>query len=113
MAQSYGDESSPAAALVQLARIKAGLSQQELARRAGVPATMISAYERDKRQPGLNTLLKLLHAAGFELTMKLEPYDSHDEVLEALESKRSPSERRKRNRQIEAWRSATPVAGFD
>ena len=109
MAQSYDEVLSPAAALVQLARIKAGLSQQELARRASVPPTMISAYERGKRQPSLNTLLKLLHAAGFELTMKLEPYDSHDELLEALESKRSPSERRRRDRQIEAWRSATPV----
>jgi transcriptional regulator with XRE-family HTH domain len=111
MAQSYDDGLSPAAALVQLARIKAGLSQQELARRASVPTTMISAYERDKRQPSLNTLLKLLHAAGFELTMKLEPFDAHDELLETLESKRSPSERRKRDRQIDAWRSATPVTG--
>jgi transcriptional regulator with XRE-family HTH domain len=110
MAQSYDKGPSPAAALVQLARIKAGLSQHELARLASVPTTMISAYERGKRQPSLNTLLKLLHAAGFELTMKLEPYDAHDEVLETLESRRSPSERKKRNRQIEAWRSATPVA---
>ena len=109
MAQSYDEVLSPAAALVQLARIKAGLSQQELARRASVPPTMISAYERGKRQPSLNTLLKLLHAAGFELTMKLEPYDSHDERLEALESERSPGERRRRDRQIEAWRNATPV----
>lgn len=110
MAQSYDDRPSPSAALLQLARIKAGLSQQELAQRASVPATMISAYERDKRQPSLNTLLKLLHAAGFELTMKLEPYDRHDELLEALEHKRSSSERKKRDRQVEAWRGATPVA---
>jgi transcriptional regulator with XRE-family HTH domain len=75
-----------------------------------VPATMISAYERGKRQPSMDTLLKLLHAAGFELTMKLEPYDAHDEVLEALEQKRSPRERRRRDRQIEAWRTATPLA---
>jgi transcriptional regulator with XRE-family HTH domain len=72
---------------------------------------MISAYERGKREPSLNTLLKLLHAAGFELTMKLEPYDPHDELLEAMEHERSPLERKKRDRQIDAWRSATPVAG--
>lgn len=109
MAQSYDVRPSPGAALIQLARIKSGLSQQELARRAAVPSTMISAYERDKRQPSVNTLLKLIHAAGFELTMKLEPYDAHDDLLAALESKRSPSERNRRDRQIEAWRSATPV----
>ena len=38
---------SPAASLLQLARLKAGLSQRALAERAGVPATMISVYERD------------------------------------------------------------------
>jgi transcriptional regulator with XRE-family HTH domain len=109
MAQSYDGVPSPAAALVQLARLKAGLSQRELAERASVPATMISAYERDKRQPSLATLLKLIHAAGFELRMNLEPYDRHDEILDTLESKRSPDERRRRDRQIEAWRRATPV----
>jgi transcriptional regulator with XRE-family HTH domain len=33
-----------------------GMSQRELAERAGVPVTMISAYERDQRQPTLTTL---------------------------------------------------------
>ena len=40
------------------------MSQRELAERAGVPVTMISAYERDQRQPTLATLLRLLRAAG-------------------------------------------------
>ena len=110
MTQSYVEDPSPAAALVQLARIKAGLSQRELAERASVPTTMISAYERDRRQPTLETLRKLLRAAGFELRMQLEPYDPHDDVLEALDRDRTPEERAKRDRQVEAWRQATPVA---
>jgi transcriptional regulator with XRE-family HTH domain len=85
------------------------MSQSELAQRASVPATMISAYERNKRQPSLETLLRLLHAAGFELTMKLEPHDPHDEVLAALEQQRSASERRRRDREVTAWRHARPV----
>jgi hypothetical protein len=32
---------------------------------------MISAYERDKRQPALPILLRLLNAAGFDLRMEL------------------------------------------
>jgi transcriptional regulator with XRE-family HTH domain len=109
--QSYVDTPpSPAAALLQLARLKAGLSQRELAERASVPTTMISAYERDKRQPTVATLLRLLHAAGFELSMRLEPFDRHDEVLEALEGERSGAERRRRDREVEAWRQARPVA---
>lgn len=108
MTQSY-DLPSPAAALLQLARLKAGMSQRELAERASVPTTMISAYERDKRQPSMETLLKLIHAAGLELTMELAPRDPHDEVLAALEDRRHVSERRRRDRQIDAWRHARPT----
>jgi transcriptional regulator with XRE-family HTH domain len=110
MAQSYHIP-SPAAALLQLARIKSGLSQGQLSERAGVPPTMISAYERDRRQPTVPTLVRLLKAAGFDLSMHLTPADPHDEVLAALDAKRSPRERRLRDRQIDAWRNAQPVRG--
>jgi transcriptional regulator with XRE-family HTH domain len=102
---------SPSAALLQLARLKAGLSQRELAERAGVPVTMISAYERDRRQPTLATLLRLLRAAGFDLRLHLAAYDPHDEILAGLEAGRSEADRRQRDRQIEAWRGAVPVDG--
>jgi uncharacterized protein len=108
--RSYGgDPLSPAAALLQLARLKAGMTQRELAERAEVPPTMISAYERGKRQPTLDTLLRLLRAAGFELRMHLEPLDNHDDVLADLEGARNSRERARRDRQIEAWRRAAPV----
>ncbi len=42
---------------------------------------MVSAYERDRRQPTLATLMRLLKAAGYELRVHLEPYDDHDDVL--------------------------------
>jgi transcriptional regulator with XRE-family HTH domain len=109
MTQSSSVLPPPDAALLQLARLKAGLSQRELAERASVPTTMISAYERGKRRPSLMTLLKLLHAANFELRMTLEPFDPHDDVLAGLEMRRVPLERRHRDRQIEAWRRAVPV----
>jgi transcriptional regulator with XRE-family HTH domain len=102
---------SPSSALLQLARLKAGMSQREMAERAGVPVTMISAYERDQRQPTLATLLRLLRAAGFDLRLHLAEYDPHDEILAGLEAGRSEAERRQRDRQIEAWRGAVPVDG--
>lgn len=104
------DQPSTASALLQLARIKSGLSQAQLAQRAGVPATMISAYERDRRQPTLPTLLRLLQAAGFDLHMELVPHDPHDEILAELESKRTRQERARRDRQQAAWRRAVPAA---
>lgn len=96
---------SPGAGLLLYARMKAGLSQSELAERAGVPRTMVSAYERDQRHATLPTLTRLLKAAGYELRMHLEPYDDHDDVLRDLEERLSPEER-------EGWESyqATRVA---
>jgi transcriptional regulator with XRE-family HTH domain len=108
MMQSYVSP-SPAAGLLKLARLKSGLSQGQLAVLAGVPATMISAYERDKRQPTVPTILRLLSAAGFELRMQLAPHDRHDEVLAEIEAKRSPKERDRRDRQVSAWRQAERV----
>ena len=100
---------SPSSALLQLARLKSGMSQRELAERAGVPVTMISAYERDRRQPTLTTLLRLIHAAGFDLRLHLAAYDPHDDILAGLEAGRSESERLRRDRQLQAWRQATPA----
>jgi uncharacterized protein len=102
---------SPSSALLQLARLKADMSQRELAGRAGVPVTMISAYERDQRQPTLATLLRLLRAAGFDLRLHLAVYDPHDEILAGLEADRSEADRSRRDRQLQAWRDAVPVDG--
>ena len=102
---------SPSSALLQLARLKADMSQRELAERAGVPVTMISAYERDQRQPTLATLLRLLRAAGFDLRLHLAAYDPHDDILASAEAARSEAERRDRDRQLQAWRDAVPVEG--
>ena len=115
MVRSYETElaPSPAAGLLQLARRKAGLSQSKLAARAEVPATMISAYERGQRDPTLGTLLRLVRAAGFELRLRLEPADPHDEVLDALERARSPRERTRREKMAEAWRLAEPVSPIE
>ena len=100
MARSHeGAPRSAAAGLLTLARLKAGLSQRELGDRAGVPATMISAYERDKRQPTVATLMKLVHAAGFEVRMRLAP-------LPDVDSARSPGASR---RARAVWSAATEL----
>lgn len=53
------------------ARARAGLSQSELARRAGVAQSVISEYEAGKRQPALPTLSKLIAATGHQLSLDL------------------------------------------
>jgi uncharacterized protein len=57
-----------AGALLRQARQRSGLSQVELAARAGVTQSVISTYESGYRQPSLPTLAALIEAAGYELT---------------------------------------------
>lgn len=56
--------------LLRQARETAGLSQAELARRAGVAQSVISAYENGRREPGVGTLAKLVEAAGHQLRVE-------------------------------------------
>ncbi|MGH3566862.1 MAG: helix-turn-helix transcriptional regulator [Pseudonocardia sp.] len=50
------------------ARQRAGISQDELAKRAGTSRPTLSAYEHGHRSPTLRTASRILAAAGFELT---------------------------------------------
>ena len=52
------------AAVLTRARKRAGLTQAELARRAGTSQPVISAYEHGRRDPSIETLRRLVRAAG-------------------------------------------------
>ena len=60
-----------AAAFLRDARHRAGLSQVELGRRAGVTQSVVSAYESGARQPSVPMLARLVGATGLELDMGL------------------------------------------
>jgi len=47
------------------------MSQTELAIRAGVVQSVISAYEAGRREPALSTLAALVDASGYELAISL------------------------------------------
>jgi hypothetical protein len=64
-------EPTTAGALLRQARKRVGLSQADLATRAGVTQSVISAYESGQRQPSLPALARLIDAAGFELILGL------------------------------------------
>lgn len=57
--------------MLRQARNRAGLSQVELAARADVTQSVISAYESGQRQPSIPALARLIEAAGFELSLGL------------------------------------------
>lgn len=58
----------PAGTLIRDARQAAGLTTTELARRAGTSRTAISAYEHGHKSPTVDTVERILHAAGRTLT---------------------------------------------
>jgi predicted nucleotidyltransferase/DNA-binding XRE family transcriptional regulator len=60
-----------AGAMVREARRGARLSQTDLARRAGVAQSVISAYESGRREPSFRMLVKLIEATGHRLAVEL------------------------------------------
>jgi transcriptional regulator with XRE-family HTH domain len=57
----------PASVLIEEIQRKSGLSQAELARRAGLPRSVVNVYLRGKREPSADVLARLAAAGGLEL----------------------------------------------
>ena len=57
------------AILLQRTRKAAGLTQAELAKRAGVARTVISLYETGEREPGAEAFLRLIRASGGQVSV--------------------------------------------
>lgn len=70
-----------AAELIVNAREAAGISQAELARRIGVPRSVINVYEHGRREPGAGVLLQILAATGNQL--RVEPRADQAELERA------------------------------
>lgn len=90
--------SSWAGNLIKVARRDAGLSQRELAKRAGTSQATLSAYESGMKSPSLDTLARIIRAGGQDLRIQVVPYDDHDDVLAAREALLSERARRARNK---------------
>lgn len=49
---------------------QSGLTQAELARRAGLPRSVLNAYLRGRREPGADVLLRVVAAGGSKLQVE-------------------------------------------
>ncbi len=61
--------------LIREARLRAGLSQYELAQRSGRDRSVIARWEQGVVAPSLETLIHLVRACGFDLPLELVPHD--------------------------------------
>lgn len=69
MAQPAIAAPSPTRSLMDEIHRASGLSQAELARRAGMPRSVVNVYLHGHREPGVDALAKLAAAGGLELTV--------------------------------------------
>ena len=58
---------SSSASLVEQICDRSGLSQAELARRAGLPRSVVNVYARGRREPGGDSLARLAAAGGLDI----------------------------------------------
>jgi transcriptional regulator with XRE-family HTH domain len=68
--------------LIREARLRAGLTQYQLAERTNRDRSVIARWEQGAVAPSLETLLELVRACGFNLPLELVPHD--DANLERL-----------------------------
>jgi transcriptional regulator with XRE-family HTH domain len=71
-------------ALLREARARAGVSQRELARRAGTAQSVVARIEQGQTSPTIETLARLFDATGFNLGMELVPRPAADPLIEAF-----------------------------
>lgn len=72
------------APLLLEARTRASLTQRDLAHRAGTTQSVVARVEGGQANPTIETLARLLMAAGFKLDMQLVPKPAADTLIEAF-----------------------------
>lgn len=70
------------AALIREARLRAGLTQTELAKRTGKDRSVIARWEQAAVAPSVDTLVELVRACGFDLPLELVSYERAPDRLE-------------------------------
>ena len=85
--------------VIREARLRAGLSQHDLAARSGRDRSVIARWEQGGVAPSLETLLEIVRACGFDLPLELVPYT--DEAQERLRKNARLSPERRVQRMLQ------------
>ncbi len=79
--------------IIREGRLLAGLSQQDLAERAGVPRQSIVRWERGAVEPGFDTVRRLLRSCGFDVSLVRYEPDATVDVRLSGKLELTPQER--------------------
>ncbi len=104
--------SDSAPSMIRAARVQAGLSQSQLARRLGISQAAVAKLERPRANPTIGTLQSTMRALGRKLVLSTEPAPtSVDDTLIAAQLRLSPQERLERLEQMYQWGMELQQAG--
>jgi transcriptional regulator with XRE-family HTH domain len=81
------------AQFVREARRRAGLTQAELGSRAGTTQSAIARIESGRVAPTFERIVDLVRVCGFDLDVRLVPYDDSNWILALQDAELTPSER--------------------
>ncbi|MBK5228791.1 MAG: helix-turn-helix transcriptional regulator [Actinobacteria bacterium] len=79
--------------LIKEARLRAGLTQQELADRMGSSQSVIVRWESGQRSPTVETLVRAARASGLDVAMSIVARDIDHERQIRANLRRTPEER--------------------
>lgn len=67
-------------------RLRAGRTQADVAAAVGIPATVLSAYERGRRQPGVATASRIVDELGYRIVLEqqLDPEVQAKRLVDVL-----------------------------
>lgn len=82
--------------LIREARLRAGLTQYDLAERSGRDRSVIARWEQGVVAPSIETLVELVRACGFDLPLELVPRDASGEERLRKNALLSPERRMQR-----------------
>ena len=92
--------------LIREARLRAGLTQQDLAGRLSTSQSVIARWESNHRSPTFETVVRAVRACGLELHFSIAAYDDQDRLLIEGRLRMTPEQRITANRQMletERW----------
>ena len=97
--------------LIREARRRAGLSQAELAERAGTTQSAVARLERGRTSPSVERTRELIRACGLDLRFELVPIDDADLSLARTNRTLSVDARVRQNANAVAFAAAARDAG--
>jgi hypothetical protein len=97
--------------LIREARLRAGITQATLARRLRTTQPAVARWESGRSRPALETVQEAVRACGFDLQVRMPPFDGHDLALALRRLRLRPARRMEETLEAIAFAEDLRAAG--